>query len=157
MIRLATLADVPNIVAISKPCYDQMEFDSLGWKYDADRIAESYARGVTTDNHILIVAEDNGTIIGLLFINICTESYYFKYNPFAQEIMWHVLPSLSTYRRSKYMLKMLSFAEKILAERGIKNFYLGTDLREGFNGVGKHLLKNNYQLVCTRLFKEIPL
>lgn len=156
MIRLADLDDIPGLMAISKPCYDQMSFDDYGWKYEPERIEESYRRGVQSDNHLLIVTEEDSEIIGLLFINISIESYYFKNNPYANEIMWHVTPLASQFKRSKYMLKMLDYAEKLLAGMGIKNLYVGADSRTEFSGIANNLVnKRGYQSISLRLYKEI--
>jgi hypothetical protein len=154
MIRRAEFADIPEMLSLSREFYAEMDFDSLGYRFDADQVADSYRRGVENpDAFILTVAEREGELCGIFFAAILDASLYFKGHRFAQEVVWHAQPSLPDVRKSRVMIELLTAAESEMVRMGGMPFYLSTDTRSRFDGVGQYLEKRGYKEMCRYWYK----
>ena len=41
-IRFLDVKDIRNVISLSKRCYDEMDFDSLGYRFDPVQVEKTY-------------------------------------------------------------------------------------------------------------------
>jgi len=152
MIRFLEEKDIPGIMPLSKRCYDEMNFDSLGYLFDPVQVEKSYRIGIEGKLGICIVNKAD-VIDGIMACSVSDQTWYFTGMKIAIEIIWHVDPLKASAYRLKTMLKMKDFMEVVLANRGIKSLYIAVDAR--YPVPGKALAHSGYKPVSTFYFKEL--
>jgi GNAT superfamily N-acetyltransferase len=112
MIRPATGADVPAIVAMSELFYRTTSY--AAWApFDAETV-ENLANTLT-DSHIMLVAEDEGRLVGMVGLFVAP----FMFNASltgAYEVVWWVEPGAQGAGIGKALLAAI---EPACAERGV--------------------------------------
>jgi GNAT superfamily N-acetyltransferase len=92
MIRLATPEDVPEIARLGGEFYAEAGWADIA-EYRADDCAATLGQMVGTDAAILLVAEDEGEIVGMA--GALTFPLYFNASHrAAQELFWWIKPGL---------------------------------------------------------------
>lgn len=142
MIREATPADIPRIVEMGSrsllegPYKDQV----------ADRPEESAKlalRVMESQQGTVLVAEENGTLVGLLGFVIFP--HYFSGESTAGELMWYVEPE---YRRSFTALALLRKAESMARGAGAKRMQFTaptTAVGDAYKALGYKAIEVSYQ------------
>lgn len=151
MIRLATYHDIPELVAVCKPFYDEIAFGCLNGCYDPAYVWDTFIP-CNGENAVLVVNVEDKIINGVFYALINRQSLYQNQVPVAEEIIWHVSPDMSGYRRIKIMDMMLKFAEPHLKSKGARLLSIGTRLDN--NAAGKLLENRAYKETGRRFYKE---
>jgi len=157
MIRFALQSDLDEIVAVSKQFYDEIEMDSIGYRFHEDRIRASYQQGIDRDEHYVLLYVENCQILGIFFFSVRDEHYYFTDKRFAAEIVWHSLPSLPPKKRLKVMMQLFDAGEMYVKSIGATCLYVGLDSRKDFShtGINKYLENRGYTGIVKTYFKEV--
>lgn len=156
MIRRAEPRDLTMAMLLSKRCYDEMGFDSFGYHFDHDHILSNYRLAISTpEKFIFLVSETHGDIDGIIFCAMVDTTLYFKGQRFAQEVVWHSDPNISSFSRGKVMISLLKAAESEMTRRGGMPFYLSSDVRQKFENVGSYLEKQGYREMCRYFYKGV--
>ena len=157
MIRFALQSDLDEIVAVSKQFYDEIELDSVGYRFHDERIRESYQKGIDQDEHYVLLYMEDCQIIGVFFFSVRDEHYYFKNKRFAAEIVWHSLPTLPDNKRLRVMMQLFFAGEMFIKSIGGTCLYVGLDARKEFShpGINKYLSKRGYSSIVTTYYKEV--
>lgn len=111
MIRNATLADVPEIVRMSRAFYPTTHYAQWG-DMDDETVAD-FAAGLLTD-HVFLVAEDAGRIVGMVGVLIAPFVFN-KHLTGAYEVVWWVDPEA---RGSRIAASLLAEMEQRSKDRG---------------------------------------
>lgn len=128
-IRRISHSDIPEILTVAKRCYDEMDFDQWGYRYDPPQIEQSWLMGVE-GTRLRGYCEDN--IRGLFLLSITDTTAYFKNGPkIAQEIVFHADPTLGMVTKIKIMKNILQYVMEDLAIIGVKSLYVSSDDRFG--------------------------
>jgi fructose-1,6-bisphosphatase/inositol monophosphatase family enzyme len=152
VVRLAKHGDEDALIALSVECYNEMDFDSFGYKIDPVVGRRNYVRGI--DNPAIVIAVyDDGAVLGLMVSMIRDASQYFDDHRHAQEIVFHAKPTLNARQKFHVMNSLCKFTEDELRKRGVKSFYIGTDLR--CKGVAHLLEREGYRPMTLHFYKEI--
>lgn len=152
MVRLARHGDEDQLIALSQRCYEAMDFDTWGYKFDYLAGKRNFGIGINNPNIVIVVSDDNG-INGASVALITERSQYFDNHRTAQEIVFHADPSLTPRQQFAILKRLEEATTDELRARGVKSFYLGTDLR--CPGVRSLLEKQGYKPMTVHLYKEI--
>ena len=150
VVRPLTSQDKQDFLTLSKSCYDEMDFDSMGYEYDKDHISNMYDMKLGRD---MVIGYFDSGLKGIMVASITDVTAFFKGKLIAQEIVWHAAPSLNAIAKIKIMKKLVVAALEILKERGVKSFYINTDAR--YKTLNKMLIKLGFTPVSTALYKGI--
>ena len=148
VVRRPTLDDVPEMLKMSRVFYDEMDFDKFGWHFDEDVIGRNYIEAILNPEKFIVYIYVKEAIQGIMFSSVVDTSLYFTGRKFAQEVVWHSDPKLSSFVRSKVMIRLLMATENELTRVGVKTLYVSTDLRDGYSGVSSYLEKKGYTKMC---------
>jgi hypothetical protein len=140
------MPDIPEVLRLSREFYDEMDFDRFGYHFDPVTIEETYRHAVEhPDKFVCLVSERSGMVNGVFLAAVLNRTLYFAGHKFAQEIVWHAKPSLPTTAKGRIMMSLLAVAERRLS--GVP-FYLSTDIRNRFSGLGDWLERRGYKEMC---------
>lgn len=153
LVRPIEHKDVEQVVALSELCYDEMQFDDYGYRFDKAHITQGFHEAVAQEKHICLIAEDKDTILGIIFFSLATQTMYFKNRLIATEIVWHSLPSGSQILRTKVMDKLLKTSLYFLQEKGVKVLFCSSDAR--FTVPKQILDKNGFKTLSIYAVKEL--
>lgn len=111
LIRKATLADVPVIVAMSEKFYATTSYEK--WAHFCPATVADLAANLT-ENHVMLLAEDQGQVVGMAGLFIAP----FMFNSSrtgAYEVVWWVDPGAQGHGAGKALLAAI---EPACAARG---------------------------------------
>ena len=120
LIRQIEHKDIDVVVALSESFYDEMNFDSYGYRFDKQHITKGFRRAADTDSSICFVAETDANIVGVIFFTLSTTTWYFTDRLMATEIVWHSDPKCKPFTRVKIMQALLDTSLLRLKEMGCK-------------------------------------
>lgn len=89
MIRKAEEKDIKRIVELGVSFFEEAKTSSTP-VFSEDKATATITSMVDADNCILLIAEDDGYIVGIMGIIIC--EHWFSNEVIAQELFWYVLP-----------------------------------------------------------------
>lgn len=158
MIRPAVPTDFEEIIAVSRLFYEEIKLDDVGYRFDEEQIRASYLKGLTEEDHRVLLYIEDCRILGLYFFNIRTETYYFKDRKYAAEIVWHSLPDLPPGKRLKVMLNLLDAALMFTDMEGVENSYLGLDARKEFYcpGINRAVMQRGFNHIVNQYHRRLP-
>lgn len=120
IIRKIEHKDVDFVVKLSESFYDEMDFDSYGYRFDKQHITKGFHRAANNDASLCLVAEINSQIAGVIFFTLADTTWYFTSRLMATEIVWHSDPQWSPLVRVKIMKYLLDAAVVRLQEIGCR-------------------------------------
>jgi hypothetical protein len=153
LIRLAQHGDEIYLTQFGRECYDEMDFDSFGYKMDEVAAFRNYTLGIDDKMKLIVTCWDKGVLIGLIVFCITDNTQYYDDHQIATEIVYHPLPSLPSSTKMKVMIKIREKAEEILKSRNVKSIYITSDLR--YPIVTKMLEKDGYRSFAVQHVKEV--
>ena len=149
--RLAQHGDEPTLLLFSKQCYDEMDFDKFGYKFEYEAVYRNYNLGIDDPNKQIITVWENGVLIGVTVWVISESSMYFDNHKVASELVFHSLPSLPARQKLRIMRLMIQKSNDLLNFLQVKSVYISTDVR--YNAVTKLLQKEGFESFSIRLYK----
>lgn len=152
MVRLATEADIPEIVRTCRAYYDEIAFGPLKGLYEDEHIYDTFAPCNGPDS-VLVIAAQGPRIEGVFYSLILRSTLYQRQIAVAQEIVWHTDPSLSSFRRMKLMDLLARFAEPHLKKKGAAVSAIGSRLKASV--VGRLLETHGYTATGVNWHKEL--
>lgn len=143
MIRLATEQDIPRLVEMgSRSLREGAYADMLK---DNQTQTSALAEAVIKQAGKVLVAEENGQIVGLLALIIAP--HFYSAEPTATELMWYCEPE---FRHSFTAVALMRAAEKIAREAGCISMVLTAPTKEvgkAYQSLGYREIETNYRKV----------
>ena len=153
LVRLAQHGDEPYLIEFSKLCYEEMDFDQFGYKFEYEAGQRNFIKGIDNPAKQILTVWDKGVLHGLAVWCISDSSQYFDNHRHAAEIVFHALPGLSYITRLKIMRLLEEHSYVLLKNLGVKSMYINTDVR--FSTVTKMLEKQGYKPFAVQLYREV--
>jgi hypothetical protein len=145
--------DIRQVVKLSFQCYQEMDLDSIGYRFDEAVIKRSWMSGVQGEVFRGYV-HDNGKIAGILGVTLPVATAFYDGSPrMAQEITFHADPALSAYTRIKTMLSLLDYAITDLRDIGVESLYINSDKR--YPALGKMLDSRGFKPVSEMHYRRL--
>ena len=126
MIREATIEDLKEIVRLGKSFFDDALY-YLDIEYNPIDVWKTLDVLRKDDNGILLVAEVDGKIVGMIAGAISTWYFNIQYK-FGQEIFWYMSPA---YRGTILGIKLLKELEKQAKSKGCSKWCMISEYHMG--------------------------
>ncbi len=117
IIRSATVADIDRLVAYAQIFWEQTDYAKIV-EYDVDTMADTTADLI--DNDVVLYAEDDGNVVGLLCVMI---SPFLMNRNYLSACEWGFYVD-AEYRSSGLGIALIRRAEEILKEKKVTFFTL---------------------------------
>lgn len=153
MIRPAVIEDVSEIVALCKEFYDEMGYAKLGHSFDDATVARTWQAWIESNMAEGFIAEDEGRAIGVGGIVLALGVMNLMEHK-AIETVWHTLPTLTAYKRAKYMMALFEAMEGWAKRQGARTIHFSTAVSKG-EAVDDFLCRNGYALTERHYVKEL--
>ena len=128
IIRPIQHSDVDEVVRLVELFYDEMNFDSYGYRFDKQHITKGFHRASNEDSSICYVAEIDGELSGVVAFTLATQTWCFTDRLTATEIVWHSDPRCKPFLRAKMMNELLRTALLRIKEIGCRLVIVSTPI-----------------------------
>lgn len=144
LIESPSIEDLGELVKVSKPMFDEMGFEEYGNAWELESMIEWWTDVITKPYFDMVVARENGSIIGVSVVGYVNKFFWHKGPLHANELAHHALPSLPVYKKCKIMIKMLEAMIYKLKEKGVEFFKIGYDPKPEFKAWGDYLKRRGF-------------
>ena len=153
LVRRAQHGDELALIEFSKECYQEMNFDNNGYKFEYEAGFRNYVKGIDDRSKFILTAWDRGVLVGVTVWVLSNQSQYYDNHLIASEIVFHALPSLCATGRLKIMRKLQRVAETYMGSVGVKAMFFQYDVR--FPTVGRMMTNEGYQPLAVQMYKKL--
>jgi len=141
VIRHATNQDIPELVEVMRNFYRESGYASRV-EYDPISAADTFAALIEDNNGCLIVAEQDGELVGSIGA-LAFPLYFNKSYRMAQELFWWLSPKL---RGSSIGIRLLRKAEQWAKLNRVENFIMIALDKVNPDKVGSLYKRSGYEL-----------
>ena len=151
LIRPAVHGDELALIEFSQLCYNEMQFDDNGFKFEYAAGLRNYEQGIDDNSKLILTAWDSGVLVGATVWLLSDRTQYFDTHRIASEIVLHALPSLSATRKMKIMMRLRSSVEVFCRSFRVKSMYFQYDIR--FPAVGRMMEHAGFRPMAIQMVK----
>ena len=140
-IRLAVEQDIPRLVEMGSRSLREGAYAEM--LKDNQTQTAILAESVINRSGKVLVAEENGQIVGLLALFI--GPHFYSAEPTATELMWYCEPE---YRQSFTAVALIRAAEKLARDAGCISMILTAptkEVQQAYKSLGYHWVEANYR------------
>ena len=153
MIREMQAKDILEVVTLLWAFHIEMGYSALGHSFHEATVGCTLQGWLGREDRVIFVMENDGNLVGVGAMMV-VPSFMNATEMKAVEVVWHTLPSLSTYKRARYSIALFKQMESWARRKGARTVHFNTACSKE-TGIDSFLETNGYRVTERHYVKEL--